>query len=217
MKKKNKTQKNNQKDYTKTMSIAWNCQNAVRLARPTNPLFFEGQSVEVSGGVFFLGWAVCRNFWAVFFFRFFFVFFLFFSVFFLEKKTQKQKQNKKTEKKRSPKKKGVTPGPWSPGPPATQPPLTLHWRNLVPVETILCDIQVYASLLLRLVLSICSSLFFPFVFISSCFFHLFLCSSCFFPFVFIFHRCFFWFVSFLFFFLFFYLFWNSSKLELWFS
>ena len=162
--KKKQNKKNNQKDYTKTMSIARNCQNGVRLARPTNPLFFEGQSVEVSGGCFFGVGSLSEFLGSVFFFLFFFA--VFFSIFF-EKKTNK-KQNKKTEKK-----KGVTPGPRSPGPPATQPPLTLHWRNLVPVETILCDIQVYAVF--------CCALFFPFVLpcFSICFYFHFVFSICF--------------------------------------
>ena len=65
------------------------------MARPTNPLFFEGQSVEVSGGCFF-GVGRLSEFldsvFFLFFFCFFSVYFLFFFVFFREKK---QKINKK--------------------------------------------------------------------------------------------------------------------------
>ena len=194
--KKKHNKKNNQKDYTKTMSIARNCQNGVRLARPTNPLFFEGQSVEVSGGCFF-GVGRLSEFLDCFFFLFVFwffsVYFLFFFRFFSRKKTKnKQKINKtkKQKKKGSPKKKGVTPGPRSPGPPATQPPLTLHWRNLVPVETILCDIQVYAVFCCALFCPFVLPCFFRLFLFSSCFFHLFLFSSCFFH-LFLFSSCFF--------------------------
>ena len=141
-------QKNNQKDYTKTMSISRNCQNGVRLARPTHPVFFGGQSVEFSGGCFFGGGSL-SDFLGGVFFLFFFVFFLFFFLFFFsfffEKKNQKKtktKQNKKTEKKGVARKKRGHPRPRSPGPPVAEPPLTLHWRNLVPVETILCNMQV---------------------------------------------------------------------------
>ena len=98
--------------------------------------FLGGSLWNFLGGVFF-GGAVCRIFWAVFFSCFF--------CFFSRKKTRKkQKQNKtkKQKKKGSPEKKGVTPDPGAPGPPVAEPPLTLHWRNLVPVETILCNIQV---------------------------------------------------------------------------
>ena len=110
--------------------------------------FLGGSLWNFLGGVF-LGGAVCRIFWAVFFSCFFFLFFFcFFFVlfsFFFEKKNQKKtktKQNKKTEKKGVARKKRGHPRPRSPGPPVAEPPLTLHWRNLVPVETILCNMQV---------------------------------------------------------------------------
>ena len=98
-------QKNNQKDYTKTMSISRNCQNGVRLARPTNPVFFWGQSVGVSGGVFFFGVQSVGVSGQCFFLALFCCFsgsFLFFFGFVPEKKTRKEPE-KKTKKK------GVTP------------------------------------------------------------------------------------------------------------
>ena len=172
--KKNKTKKTTRKTIQRLCLLHETARmESVWPGLPTH-YFLRDSLWKFLGGVF-LGRAVCRNFWAVFFFCFFLLFF--FSIFF-EKKTNK-KQNKKTEKK------GVTPGPRSPGPPATQPPLTLHWRNLVPVETILCDIQVYAVF--------CCALFFPFVLpcFSICFYFHFVFSICFyvhlvFPFVFIF-------------------------------
>ena len=83
----------------------------------------------------FFWWAACRSFWALFFFVF--CVFGFFFVFF------RKKTNKNTGKTQgSPPEKKEVQKPRSPGPPAAQPPLTLHWRNLVPVETILCKIPV---------------------------------------------------------------------------
>ena len=206
------------------MSVARNCQNGVRLARPTNPLFFEGQSVEVSGGCFFGAGRLSEFLDSVFFcfflfFSVYFLFFLFFFRFFSRKKTKnKQKINKtkKQKKKGSPKKKRGHPR--TPEPRAASHPTPPHsalekfgacWNHTLRYTSL-------RSLLLRLVLSICSSLFFPFVFIFILFFPFVFIFILFFPFVFIF-ILFFWFVSFLFFFCSFYLFWNSSKLELWFS
>ena len=101
MKIKTKQKKNSQKDYTKTMSISRNCQNGVRLARPTHPVFFGGQSVEFSGGCFFLGGSLSDFLGGVFFlfFLFFFSFFCFFGFFFFfEKKNRKKNKNKTNER-----------------------------------------------------------------------------------------------------------------------
>ena len=178
--------------------------------------FLGGSLWNFLGGVFF-GGAVCRIFWAVFFlvfFVFFFCFFLFFVFcfffrFFFEKKNRKkQKQNKtkKRKKKGSPEKKGVTPDPGAPGPPVAEPPLTLHWRNLVPVETILCNIQVcvvfwcalfFPRVLQHFVFLFC--FYFHLVFLFCFYFHL-LFLFCFY-FHLVFPVCFF-FVCYLFFYLF---------------
>ena len=147
--------------------------------------FLGGSLWNFLGGVFF-GGAVCRIFWAVFFSCFFFCFFS-------RKKTRKkQKQNKtkKQKKKGSPEKKGVTPDPGAPGPPVAEPPLTLHWRNLVPVETILCNIQVCVVFWCALFFPRVLLQHFVFLFLfSSCFFVLFLFSSCCFV-LFLFSSCF---------------------------
>ena len=63
----------------------------------------------------FLGWAVCRNFWAMLFFGCFFCFFSVFLFFF--RFISRKKQKKKVTKK-----KGVTPGPRSPGRQPPNPP-----------------------------------------------------------------------------------------------
>ena len=153
--------------------------------------FLGGSLWNFLGGVFF-GGAVCRIFWAVFFSCFFFLFFFCFFFRFFSRKKQKKKQNKKTEKKGVARKKRGHPRPRRPGPPVAEPPLTLHWRNLVPVETILCNIQVCVVfwcalffprvLLQHFVFLFC--FYFHLVFLFCFYFHLvffvlFLFSSCF--------------------------------------
>ena len=210
-------QKNNQKDYTKTMSISRNCQSGVRLARPTHPVFFGGQSVEFSGGCFFWGGSL-SDFLGGVFFLFFFCFFSVFFSFFFEKKTEKKTKQKNRKKRGRQKKKGSPPTPETRAASRRTPTHSALekfgacWNHTLQHTSL-------RSLLVRLVFSTCSSsalCFFVLFLFSSCFFVLFLFSSCFFCFVFIF-ILFFQFVSFLFFICFFYLFWNSSKLELWFS
>ena len=179
-------QKNNQKDYTKTMSISRNCQKGVRLARPTNPVFFGGQSVGVSGGCFFGGCSLSEFLGSVFFWFFsgcFLVLFWFFLIFFLGKKPEKktEKNQKKTEKKKKKtrdhkkmEKKGHAPDPGAPGRQPPNPPslcIGKIWCLLKPT----LQYTSIRSLLLRLVFSM-FFLVFPFVFMFILFF----------PFVFIF-------------------------------
>ena len=204
--KKKQNKKNNQKDYTKTMSIARNCQNGVRLARPTNPLFFEGQSVEVSGGCFF-GVGSLSEFLGSVFFLFFFA--VFFFDFFREKNKQKTKQ-KNRKKKGSPPDRGA-PGRQPPNPPSLC--IGEIWCLLKPYFAIYKSTQSSAAPCFFHLFF----LVFPFVFIFILFFPFVFMFILFFPFVFIFILffliCFFC----VFFCFFFYLFWISSKLELWFS
>ena len=159
--------------------------------------FLGGSLWNFLGGVF-LGGAVCRIFWAVFFSCFFFVFFLFFFcfifVFFREKKPEKNKNKtkQKNRKKRGrQKKKGSPP---TPEPRAASRRTPTHsalekfgacWNHTLQHASL-------RSLLVRLVFSTCSSsalCFFVLFLCSSCFFVLFLFSSCFFV-LFLFSSCF---------------------------
>ena len=173
--KKKQNKKNNQKDYTKTMSIARNCQNGVRLARPTNPLFFEGQSVEVSGGCFF-GVGSLSEFLGS-------VFFCFFLLFFSRKKQTKNKTKKKKKKKGSPPDRGA-PGRQPPNPPSLC--IGEIWCLLKPYFAIYKSTQSSAApcffhlFFLVFPFVFIFILFFPFVFIFIlffliCFFCVFFC------------------------------------------
>ena len=174
--------------------------------------------------------AVCGSFWGVFFFggavcrigQCFLFFLQSVLLFFREKNKKKTEMNqKKNWKKKGHKKKGVTPRPRSAGPPAAQPPslcIGEIWCLLKPT----LQYTSIRSLLLRLVFSM-FFLVFPFGFhvrlvFSICFYFHLVFSVCFyyrlvFPSVFIFIL----FVCSVSFLIFFKLFWNSSKLELWFS